>query len=312
MGNDTLIKSIILILAVSFLSVELKAASCCGGGASLPGLVLGDYQGQFVVSFSNAAITHDSNPDGAIKKRYANNQQVNERVVLTGAYLLNPLLQVGATVPYQFTTYRTEANEEASNGLGDIKLQTAYEFLPEYSYSAWKPRGFIFFEGTIATSNSIYDATKPFRTDSFGNGLNVPSVGFLFMKTYPIWDYLSAIEVHHGFNRSFKQSGQSFKVLPGFGATAMISIGYSPGGSDFRIGSSLTYAYESKKEIVGLANQTSATEEVIFAEVGVNISYLYRENSFTLSYNDQVFLGVSQNTVLTRSLGFSFVQFVEL
>ncbi len=277
----------------------------------MPSLITGDYRGQLSMAAINGAVTHDVNANKRISRREKSNQEVNEALVLSGAYLLTPLWQTGFTLPYKFNTHRNGNFEESSNGMGDIKAQVAYEFLPEYGYNPWKPRGFIFLEQSIPLSNSTYDANKPLRTDSLGNGFFSTALGMSFVKTIGQFDYLFMAEIHQGYKKSFSLPSQNITVTPRLGSSAMFGLGLSPYNGDLRIGATLLYSSEGKKKIEGDTNNVSERAE--FLEIGVSASYLIFDSlSATLSYRDQSFFGVANNTTLAKSATFSMIHFFEL
>ena len=305
MGLKSLI-SVFLLLPFH----QVMGAACCGGGASLPTLITGDYRGQAVLSGSNAAITHDSNANGSINKRNGNNQEIIEVLTLSTSYLVSPYWQIGMTLPYKFNTHKTRSYMESSRGLSDIKAQLAYEFLPEYSFSLWRPRGYIFLEQTFPNSRSTYDADKPLRSDSLGNGFYTTALGLSFVKTIYSFDLLFMSEVHKGLKRKFKQNSESFSVTPNLGGSGLLGIGYSPYNGNFRIGGTLLYSKEGSREITG--NTSTTSNPSYFWEAGVNVSYLLNDISFSIAYRDQSFLGEASNTTLSKSVNASIIKFFEL
>lgn len=300
----------LVFLTLSLISIKGYPAACCGGSSSLPTLITGDYKGQVVLNASNAAVTHDSSEQGTLRKRGANNKEVIETLSLSGAYLVSSYWQVGATLPVRMNSHMTPNREERTVGIGDPKLQLAYEFLPEYGYSWWRPKGFLFLEQSFALSNSTYDASKPLRSDSLGNGLYTTALGASFIKTIQSFDLLFMSEIHQGVKRDFELSGSQFSVLPRLGFSALLGAGLSPFAGNLRIGATLLYSREGERVIRGTINNISTP--LYFAELGINVSYLYQNWSFQASYRDQTYLSVASNTPLTKSLGLSAVKFFDL
>lgn len=305
MGTYSLI-AILLYLASS----SSWAAACCGGGASLPSLITGDNRAQVVLSGSNAAITHDVNPQGEIAKRRENNQEVIETLSLSAAYLVSPLWQIGLTLPVKMNTHRNSFREESSAGLGDIKARVAYEFLPEYGYSKWKPRGYIYLKQSFAHSTSTYEAQKPLRSDSLGNGFSTTALGFSFVKIISNLDFLLMSELHLPFKNEFQQENDSITVRPSLGGSFLLGAGISPWNGDIRFGGTLLYSREGSREISGPID--SVSEKVYFWEGGINVSYLMDSYSLNLFYKDQSFFAKAKNTTLSKIIGLSFIKFFEL
>ena len=282
-------------------------AACCGGSSTLPTLITGDYRVQLSAVGSNSAITHKADPSGNIVKRQSGNKEVREALTLTGAYQLSERWQMGARAPIRFNTYETETTKEQSSGLGDLSVVGSYEFLPEYSFSLWKPRGFAFLGQSIPVSNSAYDSTKPLQTDVISSGFFTTTVGLAFVKAIAPYDFIVMGEYRRGFRRSF-ENGVS--VRPGDGVSLLLGFGWSPNSSRFRYGFGMSYSYFDSNEIQGKVGSAKPSH---YLEGSVSVSYLVSENhSLTGSYLDQSFFNVARNTLLTKSLQVSLVRFIDL
>lgn len=305
MGNRTLISIFCLIF-----SLEVMGAACCGGGVALPSLITGDYRAQLILNMSNSAVTHSANDKHQITKRSGENQEVVETMSLSGAYLISPYLQVGGTLPYKHNTHRLENREEKSSGIGDLGLSAAYEFLPEFSYSLWKPRGHIFLKQVFPTSNSTYDSNSPLRTDIMGNGFYTTSLGLSFIKSITWLDFVLMGAAHYKAPRTFYSENQRYRVTPRPGFSGLFAIGISPFYGNFRLGSSLAYSREGKIKITG--DFASESEKSYYYEVGLSLSYLVNDYSIGLAYTDQAYLGESSNTNLTKTLALNLIRFFSL
>lgn len=118
-------------------------------------------------------------------------------------------------------------------------------------------------------------------------------------------------EIHQGYKRSFSQANQDITVTPRLGSSAMFGLGFSPYNGDLRLGTTFLYSSEGKRKIEGDINNVSERAE--FLELGVSASYLILDSlSATLSYRDQSFLGVANNTTLSKAATFSMIHFFEL
>lgn len=306
-------KSLFFIL--SLYCANSLGASCCGGGASLPNLILGDYKAQMGISGFNSAVTHRADSDGEIYSQSSESEEVKEGVTIKGAYLYSEYLQFGAELPLKLNTTRSEGSssnkEEQTHSVGDIRVQAGYEFMPELYYSKWKPRGFIFAIQSFPTAKSIYDHKKIMRTDSMGRGFYTTTFGMALTKNMANFDWQLMSEVHKGLPRRFKnESGETISVDPKHGYSAQLSIGHSIDKTSIHIGSSLLYAYEDAHIVSN--DKSKGNQLQYYVEAGVNISYLYSGQSFALSYSDQSLLGRAKNTTLTKSLAFSYLKFVDL
>jgi hypothetical protein len=293
------IKALILFLLTTSNSYS---ASCCGGGGSMPNIITGDNKAQISATVSNAAYTHHADENGKIESRYNDNKEVSETISISSAYLISELSQIGITVPFKYNTHKTNSTAEKSKGLGDLRFQYAYEFLPEYSFSYWKPRGFLFIEQFIPTSKSTYTATKPLRTDSMGKGFFTTAIGFSFNKVISYYDYNFLGEYHYSFEREF----DDIKVSPKGGASTMISLGLTPYLGSFRFGTSLLYSNEFSTKVEG--GLISKSSNRYFYELGLTMSYFINDYSIGLNYSDQTFLGTASNTSLSKSLAITLLK----
>lgn len=302
-------KSLVLILT-TLCSAEAFCAACCGGGASLPNLITGDFKAQMTMSASNSAVTHSVDEGGHYKKRDKNSREVSESLTLMGAYQFDDLWQVGVSLPIKKNTYKTNNDTETSSGLGDLKLQLAYEFLPEYSYSRWKPRGFIFIQHTFNNAKSTHEVSKEHGTDALGAGFHTSSLGFSLVKIKRNFDFSFMAEYHKGQKRSFKSEGQKFDVDPGAGHSMLFGLGYSPQNGSLRYGMNIVQSIENKIKTSGDVESKSAGKES--TELGANLGYMVGDNSLVLSYTDQSFFGMGKNISSTKVISLNIVQFLSL
>jgi hypothetical protein len=288
------------------LSFEAFGASCCGGGVIMPLLITGDYRAQFNFTASNSAITYSANEEGYFKERDGSNQEVINTFTFRGAYQVSDYLQIGLALPIQNNHRETILSEESDTGLGDIRFQMAFEFLPERGFSIWKPRGFIFLNQIFPTSRSTYDSISPLRTDSHGGGFFKTSIGIGLIKNIKTFDFQLLGEIHQGFERSF----ENISVDPAGGHSFSFGMGFSPGQENLRFGSALLYSYEGAAKINGRINTKAQSK--YYWELGLNVNYLIGSYSIMAFYSDQTFLGKAKNTTLSKTLGIGLMKFVEL
>lgn len=307
MGTKYLIA---ILITLSSIPLNLFAASCCGGGASLPNLITGDYRAQFTINLSNSGVTHTTNDNGDFIRRDSSNLEVSETMTLMAAYQFSNLWQAGISIPVKKNTHSIADIEESSTGLGDIKGQIAYEFLPEYSYSKWKPRGFIFLQQTINDSKSTYDAKKNLSTDSFGSGGKYTSIGISFVKIISTMDFSFMSEFHHAPSEKIKKNNKNFRFFPGEGHSYLIGGGVSPKNGNLRIGGNILFSHTNSSWIKGDINSTSSVKE--YLEGGLNLSYKHAEQSYIMSYTDQSFFGHAKNVNVSKALSISLVQSLDL
>ncbi|MFT6632094.1 MAG: hypothetical protein ACJAS4_002056 [Bacteriovoracaceae bacterium] len=303
-------KSLIFIPLFFLLNLEAMSAACCGGGAGLPNLITGDYQSQLSFVGSNSAVTHTVNNDGKFIKRDKDNEEVKEVFTLKAAYLFSELWQAGFEIPVIKNTHRLLSKEESTTGIGDLKLQVAYEFLPEYSFSRWKPRGFIFFQQNIINAKSVYDSDEELGTDALSTGFNTTNLGISFVKIISQYDFTLTGEIHTSTKRRFKSSNNDTTIKAGNGYSYSLGAGLSPKNGDLRMGTTLYYSYEGSKYFTGDRVHTSGEKE--FYQLGLNLGYKVENNSYIFSYSDQSFLGSAKNINVSKSISLSLINYLDL
>lgn len=264
------------------------ASACCSSGSALPALITGDDQFQLSNSFSSSFVVAEVDSDG---ESYFYDDPTNETlygVNLSSAVMFPHRLQAGAQVPFQWRTL----GERSDEGVGDIKLNFAFEAFPLYSYSAWRPQVFIFTAIKFPTGKSTYESDEP-RLDTFGKGFYTPSLGFLTIKSWRKWDLSLSGEWGAPLARQFN----SESIDPGFTYSALISGGYHV--TDFRLGLSLGPNYEEPSKLKR-ANVRSKAK--LAWDTSVSFSYVQNDFwSYSISYLDQTLFGPAQNTKLNRS-----------
>ena len=283
----------------------VHAAPCCGGGSAIPALITGDDSAQLNASVSQASVIGDAPASGMPVFRSSNDSEITQAFKLDGAYRVSDRFQAGVVVPL-IRRARTLTNDSASAyGFGDVTLAAAFEALPEWSYSAWKPHGFLFIQSTLPTSPSTYDAQAPFQIDARGRGFFQLGVGAAFLKGVGNWDFIASIEGHRSFARTFTAPGSGdVNLTPGWGTTGLLGVGYSPLAGAVRIGLGLSPVYEGPIQVRGEIASQSASQLVwnTTAQVGYLIS---PEWSAALTYTDQTLLGPARNVSLSRSVALS-------
>jgi hypothetical protein len=297
-----------LVYISCLISLEAFSAACCGGGASLPNLITGDFKAQLTLNASNSAVTHRVDSDGNYIKSDKN--EITESLTLMGAYQFDDLWQVGVSIPYKKNTYQKGDVNESTSGLGDLKLQVAYEFLPEYSYSKWKPRGFVFIQHTFNNAKSTHEFDKEYVTDALGKGFQTTSIGTSFFKIIRSFDISIMGEFHRSQVRSFSSNDQNITIKPGDGNSLLVGGGYSPRNGNLRFGLNLVSSSENESITTGDVSEKSTSKETL--ELGINLGYMLEENSYVASYTDQSFFGYGKNTSSAKVISLSIVHFLSL
>jgi hypothetical protein len=291
----------LLPLLVLLLSPGARAAPCCGGGSAIPSLIAGDDRAQFQASVSHGSVIGDTNPGGVSVFRTSGDSEQTDIFRMDGAYRVLDRLQLAAGLPLMRRYRNVNASEAKASGLGDAQLSATYEILPEWSYSAWQPHGFLFVQTTLPTSPSTYDAVAPYQLDARGRGFLSFGVGGVLLKTISDWDFALSLETHRSLPRSVTAAdGGALALTPGFGASVLGGAGYSPGGGALRLGLGLSPVWEQGIDAQGEMSSMSAAQLVW--SLSASLSYaLSSEWSAMAVYSDQTWVGPARNVSLSRT-----------
>lgn len=281
------------------------SAPCCAGNAQFPTIIAGDDRTQITSTFTFAGVPAEATVGGDIKYRKADDLETSQILRLDFASLISDRFQLGLSFPWIRRHRERKAKEYSASGLGDLTGTLSYEVLPEWSYSFWKPRGFLFLTASAPTGGSIWDAQEMFKLDSRGKGFWRMGVGTLFLKTFGNWDFSFLFEGHQGFSRSLNNSVGELLLNPGWGLTSQLGLGYSPTGGNLRLGTSLSRSFEKGTATRGVFSGEGENLE-LWSPV-LQLSYLVSEEmALNLSYSDETLISGSQNSALQRTFSFAF------
>jgi hypothetical protein len=294
-----------LILISIFIFHKLAfASSCCGGGSSSSLIITGDNRYELSLGIS---ARNDIGQTNSIGLAYLNNDSVidqRQSINLQAQYQLSEFSQIAIKSSVISKEMLKSGINEKNKGLGDIDLQTTYEYLPERQFSLIKPRGFAYFKVTIPTSNSLYDSTSKIMSDVRGTGLYSFGLGNFLLKKIDLVTFKMTTEWNHLFGKSFL--GYKLKDYEKF--SIPFGISYAFGESSWSAGLTNSWNYQTGKEISGNINSKSSSEQ--FFEVSSFINYSpTREDIYSLSYADSTLIGKSLNSPLYRTwaLTYTFV-----
>ncbi len=185
------------------------------------------------------------------------------------------------------------------SGLGDVASMIGYEYLPDWDYNPYRPKGIGFLQITLPTGKSRADSEVG-GLDSRGNGFWALGLGTLLTKTLGKWDVFSSLEVHRSFDKAVSNSQISGTLKPGLGGSLGVGGGFN--FKDYRVGSSVTWNYEDPIDIDTSQSRISGATER-YATAVLSASYLASDEwAGTLSYSDQTLFGSPVNTSLGRGL----------
>lgn len=287
------------------ISRTVLSAPCCAGNAQFPTIIAGDDRQQITSTLSFAGIPAEASVDGSLKYRKKDDLETSRTLRLDFASLISDRFQVGFSLPWVHRHRERKTKEYSASGLGDLTSTVSYEILPEWSYSFWKPRGFLFLNMTAPSGGSVWDTTEMFKLDSRGRGFWTLGLGTLLLKAIGNWDFSFLMEGHQGFSRTLTQPLGELTLNPGWGFTSQVGVGFSPQGGDLRIGTSLSRSFEKGTETQGVFSGQGA--DMALWTPSFQLSYLLSEDmALNLSYANQALLLGSQNSALQETFGFVF------
>lgn len=285
-----------LILLFSSLSFHSTAqgAACCGGGFATPSIIAGDDKAQLTTSYSYSLVVVDNVDSNGIWRTWDDHQKV-QTFRMEGAHLISDRWQVGGSIP---VIQRSQLDQNYS-GLGDISGNLAFEYLPDWNYNPFRPKGIGYLQITLPTGKSKVESEVG-GLDSRGNGLWVIGIGTLLTKTIGRWDFFSNIEVHRSFEKRVSNSQFNGSLKPGIGSKYGFGGGFNT--ASWRFGASVTWSYEDATKVEGTTGATGLVEQ--YTTSVFSASYLVGNDwAGTFNYSDQTLLGRPVNTSLGRAVG---------
>ncbi len=276
-----------------YLSSAAKAfaAACCGGGFAAPALIVGDDKAQLTTSYAYSQVTDDVGTNSIWHKR--DSRETSETIKIEGAHIFQDRWQAGLSVPVIRRTFLSQS----SAGLGDVSGTLGYEYLPDWDYNPWRPRGSGFIQLTLPTGKSINESDSVYQLDSRGRGFWAVGAGTILTKVIGRWDVFSSLDVHRSFNKNYSNSQSRGTLKPGYGGNFGLGGGYSV--SSLRFGCGLTWSHEDPIDVVGTATSNGSSQRLTTATLSA--SYLFKQEfAVTLTYSDQTLFGNPSNTSLSQ------------
>jgi hypothetical protein len=280
-----------LLFLSSVCGAQAWAAACCGGGFAAPALILGDDQAQFSAAYGYSQVIDDVGSDSLWHKR--DTRETSETYKIEGAHIFKDRWQAGVSIP----AVRRARAAENSMGLGDISGTLGYEYLPDWDYNPWRPKGLGFFQLTAPTGRSVNETDTIYQLDARGRGFWAVGVGTVLSKIYGKWDVFADFDVHRSFNKKYSNSQFDGSLKPGFGGNLGGGAGYNL--AKWRFGGALAWTYEDPIATSGSIESRGSAQR--YATANVSATYLLPEEwSATLTYVDQTLFGSPATTSLGR------------
>ncbi len=301
-------RAFLILGAVVFRVTSALAAPCCGGSAALPAMITGDDRAQLQSTYSQGIVVGDAPSVGIPVFRAAGDDERSNTFRLEGAYRVFDRVQFGGGIPLVRRARSVNGTGSEAFGFGDVTVNAAYEVLPEWDYSSWRPKGFLFLQTTLPTGSSTYDSRSPLQLDARGRGFFSLGLGSAFLKTLGNWDFLLTVELHRSLGRTATDLDDTEMYLrPGFGGSIGLGAGYSPWGESLRLGVALAPQWEQGIRVEG-AIRSQGSDQLVW-NLSFQTSYLISDEwSVAGVYSDQTLLGPVQNVSLNRALALSVMK----
>lgn len=286
---------------INAMTSQAQAAPCCSSTSAAPALITGDDRIQLGWVSATSHVVADAPIEGLPTFRNGTLSESTESHRLDAAFVFTDRLQAGSQIGIVNRKIRTPGHSSNATHLGDAKFNLGYEFLPEWNYSYWRPKGLGFLQVTAPSGRTIYDARDPLQSDATSTGFYRLSAGALFTKKWSLWDAYFLSEVHRGWSRSFSSINETIRVTPGWGASWSMGWGLSPGGGNLRIGLRVQPTWEQSKKISTATSELRSHSQKAI-DTSIEFAYLVQEEWSILSaYTDQTLLGPAKNVALSRS-----------
>lgn len=285
--------SLTLLSAVS--AHKAQAAACCGGGFAAPSVIVGDDKAQITTSYSVVDVVVDNVDTQGVWRKWDSHQQV-QTFKVEGAHIFWDLYQAGFSIPI----IQRSRESLSYSGLGDISTSLGYEYLPDWDYNPWRPKGIGFMQLTLPTGKSKADSEVG-GLDSRGNGFWALGLGTLLTKTWTKFDSFASFEIHRSLGKQVSNSKFSVKLDPGYGGNMGFGFGYN--AKDYRFGSSITWTYEDAVKTFSNSGTSHDGSIERYTTGTLNASYMASDEwSGTISYSDQTLFGSPINTSLGKGV----------
>ena len=302
---------LIFILSSFFISFTSFAGSCCGGGSFSAQIMIGDTDSVWRTSYSNQTILADTTRSGKIEYRPESELESIKILNLSYSKKISDLSQWGVSTPIIEKTRMISNEWESLSGLGDLKFNMAYEFLPEYSRSAFISQGFIFFEIAIPTAPSIYTTKRTDALDTRGTGHYLYSMGSVLKKRQRYGQSLLTIALTYRPSQTFKDSFFSEDdITTQSSLDNQVSFNQDidlTKNTSTSLAVSRVYTRNKITSLFANTNQDSLTHPV-----SIGINYMQNDYSFSLTYTDEMIIPSGYGHTLGRTIALGLIKRVRL
>lgn len=277
--------SLLFFISFSFWVTPASASTCCGGGIAAPALISGDDRAQITLSAGQLMITDDVYSDGTWRSR--NSNEIAQTWTLEAAHIFKDRWQTGVSLPM----IKRERLDSSSTGVGDLTGNIGYEYLPDWDYNPYRPRGLGFVQIISPLGRPVFESREAYQLDTRGRGFWAFGAGTLLTKVWGQIDAMTVLSVHRSLARG--------DLRPGWGGSFGLGAGYSRGA--LRLGGSLNWTYEDPIDRSGPLRSKGSSQR--YSTATLSLSYTHSELwSGSVAYLDQTLFGVPVNTNLGRGV----------
>lgn len=287
----------LIAIGVSIFSTYANSAACCGSSFAAPSIITSEDKAQIAYSYNWSKIHADVNTKSQWSKRHDND--ITQTQKIEAAHILADRWQIGGTLTF-IKRKNDSTIDNKSSGLGDSNIQLGFEYLPDWDYNPYRPKGIGYLMMIIPTGNSIYESDTASGIDARGKGFWGLGIGTVFIKSWDDWDASLNLEAHEYASKNISNSNTEAKIKPGAGFST--SIGAGRNWNKFRIGAQIQWLYEGATKVSGT---TTSEGELKRNTTGtILLSYALNMNqSLVANYSDQTILADPYNTSLSKSIG---------
>jgi hypothetical protein len=283
---------IILIFSLGF-AEQISASSCCGGASAIPVLILGDEKAQMGLGLTQSKVSDYVDRDSLWQKASAKDQ--TDTVILNGSLVFQDRWQAGVSLPI----VQRSVSDQKVSGIGDLTVNVGYEYLTDWDYNPWRPKGLGYLQISVPSGKSIYDTDSMGAVNGLGKGFWSFGLGTILSKNIGRLDGFANFEVRNSLERSQNDQNAIRKYKPGFGTITGLGLGYN--FENLRVGAGLSFNYDDPINVSGDINSKGQSQQFVAASVAMNLA-LRSEWSIAINYSDQSVFGSPSNVALSKSL----------
>ena len=276
-----------LALVVFSMGAHALAASCCGGGSTSIPILSNDHNGLVRMVAQGVWTDRDADASGRLRSRTTQSSTVQMPLQISAATLLADRLQIGASFRW-------------ADRPGDLMAMVTYEAVTDRLYHPLRPRVLPFFQFTLPTGVSVFDA--PTGILPSGQGFTVFNVGIQIEKDWGDW----AVSL----TPQAALRAPRFGIAPGPVLSAGLQI--TRRFQDVVLGFLIEPAYQGTRtvQLGSLSTQTGSQFQLLgsaFASIEVmdqtRAAIMFQEGAlFNLAYNQAV------ERILSFSLSKTFLR----